>query len=196
MMYKVFEHYPISQRIVIFLFVFDLFAWLVAPFSKYYVSHIEVYSDLACLASLIFLGNGICSGKNIEISVYYFFVCIAIIIIPVFLYGDTPFVAVLSKLIFAISFISLKARHKWTIYRVFVRILSIILFLGIIEWILYLFGLNFFWAIVERNGVQPFYQGIFILMPTYSFEGYARFMSLCTEPGGLGTLCFFLVFMY
>lgn len=192
-MYKVFEHYPISQRIVIFLFVFDLFAWLVAPFSKYYVSHIEVYSDLACLASLIFLGNGICSGKNIEISVYYFFVCIAIIIIPVFLYGDTPFVAVLSKLIFAISFISLKARHKWTIYRVFVRILSIILFLGIIEWILYLFGLNFFWAIVERNGVQPFYQGIFILMPTYSFEGYARFMSLCTEPGGLGTLCFFLL---
>lgn len=193
MLFKVLEKYPVSQRIVISLFVFDLFAWLVAPFSKYYVSNIEVYSDLACLASLFILGKGMCSEQNINISLRYFFACLAIIFIPILGYGDTPFVSVLSKMIYAISFISLKPIHKWAIYRVFVRILSILLFLGLIEWILLLFNINFFWAEVLRGGVQPFHQGIFILMPTYSFEGYARFMSLCEEPGGLGTLCFFLL---
>jgi chromate transport protein ChrA len=54
-------------------------------------------------------------------------------------------------------------------------------------------NINFFWATVDRADSQFFNHGIFILIPTYSFEGYARFMSLCEEPGIMGTICFFFL---
>lgn len=188
------KQYPANYRFVIAIFVIDIFAWLIAPFSKYYIiPNMEVYSDVLCMLSLITLGKGMSSAKNGIIARNYMVACLAIILIPIFFYGDLPFVNVLSKLIFAVSFISLKTKYRWAIYHIFVNLFSILLFLGIIEWVLLLFGINFLWATVARAGIQEFYQGLFILVPHYYQFGDYRFMSICEEPGGLGTVCFFLL---
>ena len=193
MIFNVLNSYTVRQRAVILLFVLDVFAWLVAPFSKYSFSNMEIYSDIVCLLSLVFIGKGMTSNANVNLSLKYLLACLAIILIPVVVYGDIPFVSVMSKIVFATCFISLKSQYKWAICDIFVKIFTTILALGIIEWILLFANINFFWARVVRNEVLPFNQGIFILVPTYSFEGYARFMSLCEEPGTMGTICFFLL---
>lgn len=193
MIFNVLTQYNAQQRVVILLFVLDVFAWLVAPFSKYYFSNMEIYSDIACLLSLVFIGKGMTSNANVNISLKYLFACIAIILIPVVIYGDMPFVSVMSKMVFATCFISLKPQYKWAIYDIFVKLFVIILALGIIEWLLIFANVNFYWATVIRNETHSFYQGLFILVPTYSFEGYARFMSLCEEPGLMSTICFFFL---
>ena len=193
MIFKVLNSYTVRQRVVILLFVIDVFAWLVAPFSKYYFSNMEIYSDIVCLLSLFFLGGGMTSKHNINISIKYLMACLAIIVIPVVVHGDMPFVSVMSKMVFVTCFISLKPQYKWAIYEVFMKTFTVILALGIIEWLLMFANINFFWASVDRAGSQFFNHGIFILVPTYSLEGYARFMSLCEEPGSMGTICFFLL---
>ena len=188
------KHYPVRHRFVITLFVVDVFAWLLAGFSSYYLKYSRESLDLLCLFFLFVLGSGMASKKNVRISIKYLSVCLAIILIPLLFYGDMPFVAVVTKLCFAIAFISLKEEYKWAIYKIFIWTFTIIVFLGIIEYTLLLFGINFTWAVVERvDPHQILNQGIFILVPTYSVEGFARFMSLCEEPGGLGTICFFLL---
>lgn len=186
--------FSVGHRFVIALFVIDVFAWLLAGFSSYYIKYSKESMDLICLFSLIISGSGMISKKNFEISLRYMFVCLSIILIPIVFYGDVPFVTVITKLCFAFAFISLKNEYKWAIYKVFIRIFTVIVFLGIIEYTLLLFGIKFTWAVVERpDPYQVLNQGIFILVPTYSVEGFARFMSLCEEPGGLGTICFFLL---
>lgn len=193
MIFNVLKQYNAQQRVVILLFVLDIFAWLVAPFSKYSFSNMQIYSDIVCLLSLVFIGKGMTSNAYVNISLKYLFACLAIIFLPVVIYGDIPFVSVMSKMVFATCFISLKPQYKWAIYDIFVNVFTVILALGILEWILMFVNINFFWAVVVRAGEQSFNHGIFILVPTYSFEGYARFMSLCEEPGNLGTICFFLL---
>ena len=196
MVAKAFNQYPVTKKIVMTIFIVDIFAWLIAPFSKYYIiPNMEVLLDILCFLSLITIGPVMISSKNRNIALRYMMACLAIIFLPIFFHGDLPFVSIISKLIFAISFISLKSEYKWVICSKFTNLFSFLLLFGIIEWVLLLFGINFFWGVVDRDGgSQEFYQGIFILVPTYSDYGlFYRFMSLCEEPGGLGTICFFLL---
>ena len=186
--------YPLKQRFIILLFVVDIFAWLLAGFSSYYIQYSRESMDLVCLFSLFIAGKGMTSRKCINLSTQYFIICLSIILIPIIIYGDVPFVAVVSKLCFAIAFVALKPNYKWVIYKIFLRVFTILLLLGIIEYTLLLAGINFTWTVVERSDpYQVLNQGLFILVPTYSVEGFARFMSLCEEPGSLGTICFFLL---
>lgn len=123
----------------------------------------------------------------------YLVSCVTIILIPIIFWENLPFVSVVSKLFFTLSFILLKVELKCAVYKLFLEFFVILLCLGIIEWLLLLFGVNFFWALVNRADMLDFHQGLFILAPTYYSSGYARFMSLCEEPGNLGTICFFLI---
>ena len=194
MIFNQIKAYPLRYKIVILLFVLDLFAWLLAGFSMYYIKYSREVMDIICLVALALLGSGMASSKNVKLSFRYMMVCITIILIPIMFYGDTPFVQVITKLCFAIAFISLKPNYKMAVYRVFLSAFTFIVLLGIIEYILLFFGISFTWAVVERaEPYQVLNQGLFILIPTYSIEGFARFMSLCEEPGGLGTICFFLL---
>lgn len=195
-LFKVLKPYPANHRFVIVIFVIDIFAWLIAPFSRYYIiPNMEVLFDMLCFLSLITIGQDMTSSKNRNFAIRYMMACLAIILLPVLFHGDLPFVSIISKLFFAISFISLKSEYKWTICSIFTNLFTFLLLFGIIEWVLLLFGINFFWGVVDRDGgSQEFYQGIFILVPTYSDYGlFYRFMSLCEEPGNLGTICFFLL---
>ena len=186
--------YSFRYRVIIVLFVIDLFAWLLAGFSMYYIKYSREAMDIICLFSLITAGSGMTSVKNVKVSLQYLLACLAVIFIPILIYGDTPFVAVISKLCFAIAFISLKPNFKMAIYKLFLKSFTVIVFLGIVEFVLLFFNISFTWAVVERaEPYQVLNQGLFILIPTYSIEGFARFMSLCEEPGGLGTICFFLL---
>ena len=182
-----------NTKIVIALFVIDIFANLLAPFSKYYISNIEVYLDIMCFFTVLTNKNILISTKNIDIALKYFVACGLIIFIPIICFGNLPFTTAISRLLFAISFILLKTEIKKRIYILFVKYFVILLTLGIIEWVLLFFGTNFFWSSVYREGTQEFKQGLFILVPSYYIFGNYRFMSLCTEPGGLGTICFFLL---
>lgn len=186
--------YPLRYKVVVLLFVIDLFAWLLAGFSMYYIKYSREAMDIVCLLSLLTLGSGMTSVKNVKLSLQYLGVCLVIMFIPILIYGDTPFVQVITKLCFAVGFIALKPNFKMAIYKVFLKTFTVIVALGIAEYILLFFNINFTWAVVERaDPYQVLNQGIFILIPTYSIEGFARFMSLCEEPGGLGTICFFLL---
>ena len=194
MLFEQLKSYPFRYKAVILLFVIDLFAWLLAGFSMYYIKYSREAMDFLCLLSLLTVGSGMSSAKYTKLSMQYLSVCLAIIFIPILVYGDTPFVAVLSKLCFAIAFIALKPNFKMAVYQLFLKLFTIIVFLGIVEFILLFFNISFTWAVVERaEPYQVLNQGLFILIPTYSIEGFARFMSLCEEPGGLGTICFFLL---
>lgn len=186
--------YPLRYKFVIILFVIDLFAWLLAGFSMYYIKYSREAMDIICLFSLIIAGTGMISSKNVKLASGYLFACLVIILIPVVMYGDIPFVAVVSKLCFAVAFITLRLEIKNAIFKIFLKLFTIIVSLGIIEYVLLFFNINFTWAEVERmSPYQLLNQGIFILIPSYSIEAYARFMSLCEEPGDLGNICFFLL---
>lgn len=185
---------PLRYKIVIILFVLDLFAWLLAGFSMYYIRYCREAMDIICLFSLAIVGSGMVSIKYVKMALSYMMVCLAIMLIPIVAYGDAPFVQVITKLCFAIAFIALKPCYKVAVYKIFLKSFTIIVALGIVEFILLFFDISFTWAVVERaDPYQMLNQGLFILIPTYSIEGYARFMSLCEEPGGLGTICFFLL---
>lgn len=192
MIFNVLRTYKLQQKFIIILFVIDIFAWLIAPFSKYHPSNIEVYLDILCFLSAAISKSSITSEKNIIIALKYLVACLAILMIPVFFYGNIPFVSDVTKLLYAFSFVSLRSDIKWAIYQLFIPFFTLFLILGIIEWILLIFGINFLWATVYRWETLEFQQGIFILVPTYVADHF-RFMSLCEEPSVIGNTCFFLI---
>ena len=190
---KYFGNLPMQKKIVVVAFVLCIYSWFLAPFSKYYISDIEIYFSIASLLLLTVCGQRMISRTNFNISFHYSLACFDIIFLPVLIYGEFPFVSVLAKLLFAAGFIALKNEYKLAIYDVFLSYFVILLFLGLIEFALLFVNVNFFWAIVNRGGAMDFYQGIFILVPSYFVNGSFRFMSLCEEPGTLGTICFFFL---
>lgn len=182
----------IRQKIISIIFSACIFSWFLAPFSAYYVSNMEVYLSILSFAMLLLIGKGMINKYYMGISIKYSLSCLFIIAIPVFIYGDLPFVSIVAKLLFAFGFISLTSNMKWSIYELFGNFLIIILFFGIIEFSLSFLGIYYFWTTVYRD-TTLFYQGFFCLIPGSFFNGGYRFESLCEEPGLLGTVCFFFL---
>ena len=80
--------YSFRYRVIIVLFVIDLFAWLLAGFSMYYIKYSREAMDIICLFSLITAGSGMTSVKNVKVSLQYLLACLAVIFIPILIYGD------------------------------------------------------------------------------------------------------------
>lgn len=98
------------------------------------------------------------------------------------------------------SFLTLRDDLKVRIFDGFIRVIAIILCLSLIEYLIYMFIDQRF--ILYSNLVymdyRPYDQTLFNLMPQSNvqaiFNNMYRFQSVAEEPGGVGTLCSFLLF--
>lgn len=98
------------------------------------------------------------------------------------------------------SFLTLRDDLKVRIFDGFIRVIAIILCLSVIEYLIYMFIDQRF--ILYSNLVymdyRPYDQTLFNLMPQSNvqaiFNNMYRFQSVAEEPGGVGTLCSFLLF--
>lgn len=122
----------------------------------------------------------------ISVLVFLFFVLFVII------NGRIPYISYLVNFVFFYIFFTLKAKYKQFIFDRFVKIVAVLFTLGLFEFTLAICGINFFWSEFQRGSVT-FLQGLFVSMPAYYTFGFARFMSVCEEPGVVGTLCAFLI---
>ena len=191
--FQLYNKLPKNQKFVVFVFTLCVYSWFIAPFSKYYIANIEIFLSVLSLFVLSFFGRGMTTSIAIKQSIQYAVACLIIISIPIIAYGDYPFVSIISKFLFALAFIALKAEYKYVIYDFFINTFIILISLGLIEYVLLFVHINFFWEVVTRSGDMNFYQGLFILVPTYFVNSSFRFMSLCEEPGTFATICFFIL---
>ena len=54
---KYFGNLPMQKKIVVVAFVLCIYSWFLAPFSKYYISDIEIYFSIASLLLLTVCGQ-------------------------------------------------------------------------------------------------------------------------------------------
>ncbi len=194
---KEMNSFTLLEKFIMCLFVFVPFTYLVAPFSKYYVIHnMEIYTTLFLVGLFMVRGNRLKDKINLRNAWYYFFACMIVLAIPIIVHLEYPFVTVICELFYVVSFLSLKSEYKIYIYNRFVRILSWLFLFGIIEFLLSFLGITYFIGQIERlsdSSSQVFNQGLFVIIPSYFSESSFRFMSICEEPGTVGTLSFFLI---
>lgn len=106
----------------------------------------------------------------------------------------TPFL----MLFFASTFVLFNDKIKTRALDIFIRYLAIILFLSLIEYLFAVFTGVIFSIGTVYNGNDlirlTFNNGIFNLFLLYQGDMF-RFQSLATEPGLIGTLCGFLIYI-
>ena len=98
------------------------------------------------------------------------------------------------------SFLILRENLKVRILDGFIRVIAIILFLSVVEYLIYIFTDQRYilYSDLFYLDKRPYYQTLFNLMPQSNamaiFNNMYRFQSVAEEPGGVGTLCSFLLF--
>ncbi len=103
------------------------------------------------------------------------------------------------KFIILILFLRLRDDLKVRIFDGFIRVVAVVLALSIIEYLIYVFT-DQRWVLFNNLlylDYRPYEQTIFNLMPEWRiplFGNLYRFQSVAEEPGGVGTLCSFLLF--
>ena len=101
--------------------------------------------------------------------------------------------------IILILFLRLRDDLKVRIFDGFIRVVAGVLVLSIIEYLIYVFT-DQRWVLFNNLlylDYRPYEQTIFNLMPEWRiplFGNLYRFQSVAEEPGGVGTLCAFLLF--
>ena len=99
-------------------------------------------------------------------------------------------------LFYVTMFLMLRRNIQWEICVTFTKVLSVLLILGIVEFIIYQFtGIGIVLGYVERPENQGYERFAHLIFSMVS-ERYdiVRFQSLANEPGLLGTLCGLLLF--
>lgn len=98
------------------------------------------------------------------------------------------------------SFLTLRDDLKIRIFDGFIRVIAIILFLSVVEYLIYIFidQRYILYSDLFYMDKRPYDQTLFNLMPQSNvlaiFNNMYRFQSVAEEPGGVGTLCSFLLF--
>lgn len=183
----------LGEQISLWLLVISCIVLLISPNSKYYIiPNIEIYFFAFSFVVFALFGNHLLDkgNRHFSLSLLIFsslYVCFFSVI-----HFERPFVTVIYEIIFAVIFLSLNFRCRNWIYDKYIKLLSVLFVLGIVEYILINAGIDFFWGTYVREEME-FYQGIFTSIPIYYREVPARFMAFCEEPGLVGTLSFFIL---
>lgn len=105
------------------------------------------------------------------------------------------------KFIILILFLRLRDDLKVRIFDGFIRVVAVVLTLSIVEYLIYVVTDQRFVLYTDLyyldKEYRPYDQTLFNLMPNNRFfvlGNIFRFQSIAEEPGGLGTLCSFLLF--
>lgn len=177
----------------LWLIVFSSIVLLISQNSKYYfLQNGEIYLYFISFGVFAISGTHMIDAENKKISYVLFFLMVFFVSLFGIIHQERPFVTIIYEFIFSCIYLSLKYEYRFWIYNKFIKILSILFLLGIIEYILLYAGVNFFWGTYERENME-FYQSIFTSVPVYYSEVPARFMAFCEEPGLVGTLSFFIL---
>lgn len=173
--------------------VLTLFVIITANYSQYYIPFGKIVFPAAfCCLLFTFFQELIDYDKTIHLMIY-FLICIFVFCFHSLESFQSPNVRLLVDVFFACSFLRLKREARLWVYDKFIRVLAILLFLGIIEYVLFYIGISFVVGESTRPGtIRIFNQGLLNLIPLYSI-GFFRFQFITEEPGYMGTLLFFII---
>ena len=185
-----------SQKFVLSLFVVAPFSAIIANYSPYYIWKMDILASIFAIIFFLFLGGNLSCNKYKPIVLKYFIVSIVAWGSPLLFHFQAPYVKVIVQLIFACVFLLLRDDAKTWVYDKFIKLLAILFFLSIIEFLFAQIGkVYIIGTTIRPNSDIPghFYQTIFNILPHYYSNGTARFQSITEEPGLVGTLCFFII---
>lgn len=142
--------------------------------------------------------NGTSMNKNMALVftfAYIFYLTTDLFCLNIFGALFLPF-----QIFILYSFLRLRDDLKLRIFDGFIRIIAIIFVLSIFEYLIYVFTDQRYvlFSNLYYLGERPYVQTLFNLMPESNvlsiFSNMHRFQSIAEEPGGVGTLCSFLLF--
>ena len=183
----------IGTSLVKWLIVLSCIFLLVSQNSKYYVvQNLEIYLFFLTFFVFAFFGGSLTDVKNKKISLFLFLSSFLFLLFTCVIHFERPFVTTVYEIVFGSLFILMRYECRDWIYDKFIKIISLLFFLGICEYALMNIGIDFIWGTYEREQME-FYQGIFTSVPVYYKEVPARFHAFCDEPGTVGTIAFFIL---
>lgn len=186
-----------DKNILLFIYLSFVVLFSQIPiFSVYYI--VRGMSSFMMIIGVLFIfinwkiliDKSYIRDKLILFSVYF------ISFSSFFFNDDIPSPVELIFPLFVYFVVRIKNIYRICIYDYFIRLLSLIFLLGICEFIFFLFTnrLFFDFGYVEREDAgQVFVHGLFSMINVG--EIFYRFQSIFDEPGRVGTLCGFMLFI-
>lgn len=184
------------EKVVLYFMLLVPFCCLIGNYSLYRFLSQGLYASMAAVAILILWGQTLIEQRNKDIALLYCFIVTVAWGISLLFHLELPSIKLLYELYFASCYLALCDEAKSWIYQRFIKILSVIFFLGIIEYIFAYMGISYTWGEAVRpnsTDTHPFYWGTFNIFPIYYKNLFFRFQSITEEPGLVGTLCFFIL---
>lgn len=178
------------------LWLFTIFLTIAAPFSFYHLfkGSVQSFYILAVLFSLTYLRK---TKVNATCTILLLLSALYINIQSLFISGEIYGYQYFLSLPVIICFLLLPQKNKVQIQNVFIKGFAILIAISLFEYVTYLLTGR---ALIQRevlriesDGVQYFYHLLFNLVKYDNL--IPRFQFVCDEPGRLGTLCVFLVFL-
>ena len=188
--------FSIREKICLIFLLLSPFSIFIAHFSTYYISMMDVFIPFFAVLSTFFFVFRLFDRNKKKYVFPYFFIMNLVWCSPLYFHLEQPSVSLLIDLFYLSIFALLCYDARVWIYDNFIKILSILFFLGLIELFLSQMGISYISVPIERTGVQNerlFYQGMFMIFPEYWDSILFRFQSLAEEPGLIGTLCAFIL---
>lgn len=186
-----------SHKVFAWATAFVAFESTLAYYSIYIYSKIGIILFGTYFLISLVLWDKVKTGKILltKDSVIYLLSYIFIYFISV-LHGYIPISLSLLWLLFGAIFISCKEDIKKDTISIFVNLICTLLSLSLIEYFLYIStGITFFHTSVMRGSSRIYEHLLFNIYEDNPFMPIPRFQSLMDEPGLLGTLCAFLLYV-
>lgn len=186
-----------SQKVFAWATAFVAFESTLAYYSIYIYSRIGLILFGTYFLISVALWDQVKTGKALltKDSVIYLLSYIFIYLISV-LKGYVPISLSLLWLLYGALFISCKECIKKEAISIFTNLVSFLLTISIIEYILFIStGITFFHTSVIRGTSRVYEHLLFNIYEFNPFMPIPRFQSLMDEPGLLGTLCAFLLYV-
>lgn len=178
------------------LWLFTIFLTIAAPFSFYHLfkGSVQLFYILAVLFSLTYLRK---TKVNATCTIFLSLSALYINIQSLFISGEIYGYQYFLSLPVIICFLLLPQKNKAQIQNVFIKGFAILIAISLFEYVTYLSTGRALMQRevlrVESDGIQYFYHLLFNLIKYDNL--IPRFQFVCDEPGRLGTLCIFLVFL-
>lgn len=185
----------------ILYFVFMVLWSCLAPSSVYSNDRIGAlfYAIFIVWTLLVYLiSTTIFDKSNMRYSMYVLFSYLFFYGYSSLINGRTPSNATFLLLFYMSCFIGLRDDYKFRIFNLFVKIMGIIVMLGMLEYVLFVFigkSINLGTVLRFQDNIysRTFTQGLFNLFT--DGDTFVRFQCLTEEPGFIGTICGFLIYL-
>ena len=187
-----------SSKYVLFVILVTTICYMLASYSSYYISNMEVYMMLVSVLLLsTFKRNMLSLTENKKVRPLFIASFFIYFIITIVIHGEKPSVGVLCAILMGYYVLSLKPKYKIWLFDRFTTLIAILFGLCVLEFVLAVFlGIS----CIKHTPIYRFdtdahyfYQGIITIFPYYYQFGLARFQAFTEEPGLVGTLCAFML---